>query len=716
LIERMRQQDMSADVRVLFSQPTLKALAAAIGSGTEISVPANLIEPGCTQITPAMLPLTTLSEEQLERIIARVPGGAANVQDIYPLAPLQEGILYHYLTAEIGDPYVLQSQYAFDDRQRLDAFIQALQSVIQRHDILRTAVHWTGLDEPVQVVCRTVTLKPEERVLDPADGDIAQQLTERFDARHYRLDLSKAPLLHLVYAEDRDNQRWVATLLFHHLALDHTALEVLQHEMQAFLLGEAEQLGAAMPYRNYVAQARLGVTPAVHEAFFRDMLGDVDEPTLPFGIHDVQGDGRGIEEVRAGIDSQLSRRLREQARQLGVSAASLVHLAWAMVLGKVSASEDVVFGTVLLGRMQGGDGADRALGMFINTLPLRVTLAHNTVRQGVREAHAQLTGLLAHEHASLALAQRCSGVAAATPLFSALLNYRHSNNVASQQSLDAWQGMHTLGGEERTNYPLTLNVDDFGDGFQLTALAVASIGAQRICNYVQVALAQLTDALEQAPHTLLSSLSILPFNEREQLLHDWNLSPATEAADQLIHRLFEARVAHKPSAIAVRYETRSLTYGELNARANQVAHSLIEKGIKPDDRVAICVERGPEMIIGLLGILKAGAGYVPLDPAYPAERLAYLLKDSDPAAVLVQRATAHVLQQVSATVVCLDDGSQQGQAMSNPQIAALTPRHLAYVIYTSGSTGLPKGVQVEHRNVARLFSATEPWFQFNATD
>ncbi|OUM04558.1 hypothetical protein BW686_25965, partial [Pseudomonas syringae] len=717
LIEQMRQQGLSADVRVLFSQPTLMALAAAVGSGSEVSVPDNLIQPGCTHITPAMLPLLEIGEAQLQRVLEAVPGGAANVQDIYPLAPLQEGILYHYLSAKAGDPYVLQSQYAFDSRERLDAFVDALQSVINRHDILRTAVHWKGLDEPVQVVCREVELLPERVELDAANGDIGVQLAARFDARHYRLDLTRAPLLHLACAEDREQNRWVATLLFHHLALDHTALDVMQLEMQAFLMGQAEQLGAAMPYRNYVAQARLGISAEQHEQFFREMLGDIQEPTLPFGVHDVQGDGHGIEESRAEIDMQLAGRLRHQARQLGVSAASLIHLAWALVVGKVSASDDVVFGTVLLGRMQGGEGADRALGMFINTLPLRVTLAHNSVRQGVREAHARLTGLLAHEHASLALAQRCSGVASTTPLFSALLNYRHSAGAATQESLNAWQGMQALGGHERTNYPLTLNVDDVGDGFHITALALESIGAQRMCAYVQVALAELVRSLEQAPDSALESLTILPPAEREQLLQHWNASEPRDDLDQpLIHQAFERHARLQPSATAVRFEGRSLTYGELDARANQVAHSLIEKGIKPDDRVAICVERGLEMIIGLLGILKAGAGYVPLDPAYPTERLTYLLKDSAPAAVLLQAATSDVLLTDSLPVINLDDEDLQDKSALNPQVASLTSTHLAYVIYTSGSTGLPKGVQVEHRNVARLFSATEPWFQFNATD
>ncbi|WP_162884953.1 condensation domain-containing protein, partial [Pseudomonas syringae] len=283
LIERMRQAGLSADVRVLFGQPTLAALAAAVGGGSEITVPENAIPDDCTRITPQLLPLADLDQVAIDRIVASVPGGVSNVKDIYPLAPLQEGILYHHLAAEQGDPYVLQTLFEIADRQRLNAFVDALQSVIDRHDILRTAVLWQGLETPMQVVWRQARLHLEQIELDPADGPVINQLQQRFDPRHSRLDLSQAPLLRLVFAEDSPNQRWVAILLFHHMVLDHTAMEVVLHDMQAHLLGQADQLEVAIPYRNYVAQARLGVSREDHEAFFREQLGDIDEPTLPFG-------------------------------------------------------------------------------------------------------------------------------------------------------------------------------------------------------------------------------------------------------------------------------------------------------------------------------------------------------------------------------------------------------------------------------------------------
>jgi arthrofactin-type cyclic lipopeptide synthetase B len=700
LIERMRQVGLSADVRVLFSQPSLAALAAAVGSGREIVVPANGIAPCCTQITPSMLTLVQLDQTAIERIVAHVPGGAANVQDIYPLAPLQEGILYHHISAEQGDPYLLQSRMAFDSLARLHGFMGALQQVVARHDILRTGVVWEGLDSPVQVVWRDAQLSVQEVILDPAEGGIIEQLHARFDARHYRLDITQAPLLRMVYAQDPANNRVAAILLFHHLALDHTAMEVVGQEMRAFLFNQADALPVAAPFRNYVAQARLGVSVAEHEQFFSAMLADVDEPTLPFGVQDVQGDGRDIEEAEQHLDAALAMRVREQARQLGVSAASLMHLAWAQVLGLVSGRDDVVFGTVLMGRMQAGEGADRALGMFINTLPLRVNVAAGAA-VAVKATHSRLSALLGHEHASLALAQRCSGVPTSVPLFSALLNFRHSRpDEMARDGHGIWEGVQLLGGEERSNYPLTLSVDDFGAGFGLSVLALPQIGAQRLCGYMHNAVEQLVEALENAADTALNRLPILPSAERNTLLREFNATAADFPTGHTLHGAFEAQVERQPHAIALQQGALSLTYQQLNQRANQLAHHLLTLGVQPDDRVAICCRRGPQMLIGLLGILKAGAGYVPVDPAYPAERIAYLLQDSAPVAVLAESSTQALLG-TSATVDLLGE-SWQHHAVSNPQLAALTPAHLAYVIYTSGSTGQPKGVMVEHRNVENL--------------
>ncbi|WP_277961739.1 non-ribosomal peptide synthetase [Pseudomonas sp. RIT-To-2] len=687
LVSRLRQVGLEVDVGALFAQPTLAALAAAVATASAPPLAASLIEPGCQRITPALLPLVSLSQDAIDRIVARVPGGVGNVQDIYPLGPLQAGIFYHHLSAGDDDPYRLQARFAFTDEGRLQAFSAALQQVIERHDILRTALFWDDLPAPVQVVWRQAPLPMVKVPLE--------QLATLSD-----LDLAQAPLLRLVYAADPSNQRLVAVLQFHHVIMDHMALERLALELQAVLLGQEAQLPAPVPYRQYVAHSLGGLDDGAHEAYFREQLADIDEPTLPFG-QPLSAQGTP-DEARLTLDPTLGVRLREQSRHLGVSAASLVHMAWAQVLGHLCGRDRVVFGTVLLGRLQGGEGLDRALGVFINTLPLRLDLGMQSPRDAVLDTHRRLTGLLAHEHAPLALAQRCSALPAGTPLFSALLNYRHSAPSQPERgsAQAAWQGIELLHTEERSTYPLTLSVDDRGDGFDLTAQTAGGIEAQRICAYLDQALSSLLQALEQDEQTPVSELGVLPDAERQWLLEGFNAEVATWRTDLTIAQRIEDQALRHPHAIAAQVGDEALSYQALDHRANGLAQVLITQGVRPDDRVAVVARRGLDTLVGLLAVLKAGAGYVPVDPAHPDERLQYLLADSQPAAVLVQQALRGRLPGLDVPVLDLEGPWPQWP--DSPTVPGLASTHLAYVIYTSGSTGQPKGVMVEHQTLDNL--------------
>ncbi|WP_122731999.1 non-ribosomal peptide synthetase, partial [Pseudomonas viridiflava] len=686
LIARMRKLGMSADIRVLFAQPTLAALASAVGTDNALQIPANRIDADCRYITPDLLPLVQLDQEAIDRIVAHVPGGAANVQDIYPVGPLQAGILYHHLAAGDSDPYLLQPRFTFADETRLDAFCGALQQVIERHEILRTALFWEGLQAPVQVVWRKATLRVD-----------AVELQDLDDAP--RMDLTQAPLLHLVHAHDPATGLIAAALRFHHVVMDHVALDVLGQELQSILLGDHAQLAEPVPYRNYIAQVLQGPDDAAHEAFFREQLGDIDEPTLPYGLAFASQEDVP-HEARLVLDDALCHKVRDQSRLLGVSAASLMHLAWAQVLGHLSGRESVVFGTVLLGRLHGTEGVERALGVFINTLPLRIELGRQSVRDAVLDTHRRLTGLLTHEHAQLALAQRCSALPAGAPLFNTLLNYRHSaaHKAADDATVQAWQGIEVLNAEERSNYPLTLSVDDLGEGFSFTAQAMTGIEPQRICDYLHEALTHLILALEQQPDTDMTQLAILPAAERQELLSVLNDTRRDYPREQPVHRLFEQRAARHPDRVAAEHGLRSMTYGELNAQANRLAHYLIEQGITPDDHVAIVLARSIELLIGQLAVSKCAATFVPLDVNAPAERQSYMLDDCQAVCVLT-RSTAAI--NAATRRIDLDSLDLNGQPGHDPELAQGSDT-AAYVMYTSGSTGAPKGVRVPHRGIARL--------------
>ncbi|CAJ7013044.1 syringomycin synthetase [Burkholderia pseudomallei] len=710
LSEKLRAAGLHADVRVVYRASTLADLAAHLGTDNQdIRIPPNLIADGDEHITPAQLTLVALSQESIDALMTKVEGGAANVQDIYPLAPLQEGILFHHLMSGESDPYVLSGVLAFRSREVMERFVSALQQVIDRHDILRTGFFWEGLEQPVQVVQRRATLPVSVVEFDAREGDIVRQLEARFDSRGYRMDVSRAPLMHVHAACDGEHERWVARVLFHHLSIDHTTLERVIEEARAIGQGRAEDLPRPEPFRNFVAQARLGVSEADHEAYFRAKLGDIDEPTAPFGLLSVQGDGREIAEAARTLKPELSGALRGHARRLGVSAASMMHVAWGLVLSRTTGRQDVVFGTVLFGRMQGGAQSDRALGLFINTLPVRMRVAQTGVEASVKGTHAQLAELMRHEHAPLVLAQRCSGVPAQTPLFTSLLNYRYSKpKVAAAHIAD---GIELLDGHERTSYPLSMTVDDHERDFTIVAKVCERIGPQRVCELMELALEQLTRALSANPGGELAELDVLPAAERTQVLHGWNETGRAYARDACLHQLFEAQVSRTPEAAAVICGDETLSYTDLDARANRLAHYLRGQGVGPDTRVGLALGRGVEMMTGLLAILKAGGAYVPLDPGYASERLRAILDDSRPAIVLADAAGRTALDALAGAPPIADlhaDASRWSALPSTPpRVEGLTPRHLAYVIYTSGSTGQPKGVMVEHASVVNLWRALD---------
>ncbi|MDH1633643.1 condensation domain-containing protein, partial [Pseudomonas mosselii] len=623
-----------------------------------------------------MLPLARLEQTALDSLVQRIPGGAANIQDLYALAPLQQGILYHHLASAEVDPYVLQLGFAFAGQAELDAFVAALNQAIARHDILRTSVHWQGLDEAVQVVWREARL------------DIQPALDSQ------RLDLGRAPLMHL--SSHVEQGRLQATLLLHHILLDHAAMELLVAEVGDALLGRTPE-GDSVPYRNYVAQARLRAKPQADEALFRDLLGDIDAPTEVFGLREALGDGSHVLDHRARLDEPLALRLRQQARALGISVASLVHQAWGQVLAQLSGREEVVFGTVLLGRLQGGEGAERALGMFINTLPLRVSVGAMDVVDGVRLTHQRLARLLAHEQASLALAQRCSGVPASQALFTSLLNYRHSAATGAERA-QAWQGIELLAAHERSNYPLVVSVDDLGDGFALTVQAVPQVDGALVCQLLQTALARLADALADTPAAPLNAINALPDAERERVVLQFNATRSDYPRELPVHALFEAQAKARPDALAVAHGTRRWSYQALERQANRLAGYLLEQGVQVGDCLALLLPRSFDLLAAQLAVSKCAAVFVPLDGNAPAERQAFMVADSQARLVLTHSDQPQV---DGARRIELDrlDLSNYADA---PLGLAVDAGSAAYIMYTSGSTGTPKGVQVPHRAIVRL--------------
>ncbi|MFF4385037.1 amino acid adenylation domain-containing protein [Kitasatospora sp. NPDC001547] len=697
LVEHLRRLGVSVSVRSFFQSPTPAGLAASTGA-VQIEVPDNLIPADAIAITPEMLPLVELTAEEIARIVATVEGGAANVADVYPLAPLQEGLLFHHLLADGGeDAYVLPAVLEFDSPQRLDAFVQAFQQVIDRHDIYRTSIVWEGLREPVQVVWRHAALTVTEMAVDPQSADPVAELVTRVGSS---MDLGRAPLITVHVAVVPGTDRRLVLVRLHHMVQDHTALEAMLGEVAAFMTGRGAELPQPLPFRNFVAQAGAAGARAGHERYFTELLGDVDEPTAPYGMADVRGDGATAATAVVPFEPELNDRLREIARRLSTSAATLMHVAWARVLAAVSDRQDVVFGTVLLGRMSAGAGSGQVLGPYINTLPVRVRTGELGALAAVSAMRRQLAELLEHEHASLSVAQRASGVGADVPLFTSLFNYRHNAAPsAAPAQADDFSDIRQVFAQERTNYPLSVSVDDNGDSIALAVDAVAPIDPRAVGVLLRTAAEQLAGALETAlaggADQRLSTLPVLAEDELRRVLTEWNDTVAEVSPVSVIGQ-FEEWAARTPDAVAVVADGAEVSYAELDARANRLAHHLAARGAGPESVVALALGRGVDLVVAVLAVMKAGGAYLPIDPEYPAERIAFMVEDAAPALVLASAATAGVVAGVGAPVVLVDSPEvlrePAGSALAG-RPAAL-PGQLAYVIYTSGSTGRPKGVGI----------------------
>ncbi|MEQ1511935.1 MAG: amino acid adenylation domain-containing protein [Lysobacteraceae bacterium] len=712
LVARLRESGYRTDIATIMVAPSLAALAETMvhsdpANAPEFVVPENAIGPDTTAIAPGMLPLAQLTQEDIDRIVADIPGGVGNVQDIYRLGPLQEGILFHYLLGGEGDTYLLRSTLVFDSRERVDAFLVAVQSVIDRHDILRTAIMWEGLLQPVQVVQRKVTLKAEE--FSFPEGSALEQLLAKTDPEVLRIDLSVAPLLKVSIARDTASGEWYLVMLSHHIACDNISLVLLIDEIKAHFAGKGEHLPRAVPYRNFIARS-ISVPESDHEAYFQAQFSDVTEPTLPFGFANIQLSSEELVLAVETIDGEANDRIRSAARQHGVTPSVLFHAAWALTIGRCSGRQDVVFGTVLSGRQHGFDGMESAIGMFINTLPLRVPFSTASVREVIGDTRARMAELLMHEQASLVQAQRCSGVSPALPLFSSMMNYSLNGSSGAIAGVDSMEGMRLITGDwdgERTNYPLILDLDDTGTSFVLNVQSLSVVDPRLVAEYLRTAATGIAYALQNDPDRPMHNVEILPDAERRRLLVEFNDTYQPQLIEKTWLELFAAQVASTPDRIAVECDTQRLTYRELDERSSRCAHALRAQGVAAGDIIALLDRRGSDLVVMIIAVHKAGAAYLPLDPTHPPQRWAEILDDAKPHLLWVGDGCATEQRwlkrkwkagKVSSAKDLLETMAET-DLTSAPPLALPSLDDLSYVLFTSGSTGKPKGVMIEHRGM-----------------
>ncbi|MDR9754670.1 amino acid adenylation domain-containing protein [Pseudomonas sp. SZMC_28357] len=695
--------------REMFDTATIERLAEDYAQ--ELTA---LIEHCCTikspQATPSDFPLATISQVQLDAL----PVAIGAIEDLYPLSPMQQGMLFHSLYEQDAGDYINQLRVEVQglDPQRFRA---AWQATIDAQDVLRSGFVWGGdLPQPLQIVQHQVELP--FTVLDWRNrGDITPELNQLaiHEARR-PFDLAQAPLLRWVLVQTGEDN-WQLIYTHHHILMDGWS--------NSQLLGEVLQRYSARGapakagrYRDYI-QWLQAQDSELSEAFWKQQLAELQEPTRLAQGEIASTDNAAYAEHIDLLDATRTQRLHEFARQQKVTLNTVLQAAWLLLLQRYTGQATVAFGATVAGRPADLPGVEQQIGLFINTLPVIASpRPEHRVGQWLQAVQALNLSLREFEHTPLFDIQRWAG-RGGEALFDNILVFENYP-VSQVLKQGAPQGLYfgAVHNVEQTSYPLTLTIN-LGDTLTLQYSYATAHFAEATLQRLSAHLNNLLSAIVKSAERPLGELNLLSAAERQALVHDWSSTRIDYPSELPVQQLFEQQAARQPHASALLFGTTQLTYQQLNRRANRLARYLVERGVGPDVLVGIAVERGLDMIIGLLAVLKAGGGYVPLDPEYPADRLQCMIEDSGTRLLLSQQ---HLLPRLghSAAVptLCLDRDADWAELDDSDLPNRVHSENLAYVMFTSGSTGRPKGVGISHGALTRHAYVSLGFFNLNGDD
>ncbi len=630
-----------------------------------------------------------------------------NIKDIYPLSPMQQGMLFHTLYAPESEVYLEQMACKFVGNLNVEAFKEAWRQLLKRHDVLRSAFVWEDLEEPLQVVYQEVDLpleyldwtqKPEKQ----QNADIEQLIVEE---RRKGVELTEAPLMRLKLIKLNADEHYFIWS-HHHLLFDGWGFAIVLKELfqfyESFAQNRPVQLPPVRPFRDYIAWLK-AQDPQKAEAFWRKKLAGFYAPTPLMVDRRTREEGKGYPKIRREYSDELSRQVEQFSKQHQVTVNTLFQGALALILSHYSAETDVVFGSTVSGRPTDLPGVEMMVGLFINTLPIRVQIdSHSTIKDWLKQLQMQNAEMRQYEFTPLVDIHGWSDVPRNKPLFEAIFvfeNYPVSDTLS--QSASSLQ-IRDIRSFEKTNYPLTI-VTAPGSTLSLDiaydAARFASSTIERLHDHFERVLHQLVFN----PEKPLSSIELVGEDEKRLLLTEWNGPQKPFPHDKTVHQLFEQQVAKSPEAPAVNYNDATLTYAELNRKANQLAHYLRSLGVKPETIVGISLNRSLETVIAAVAVLKAGGAYLPIDPEYPEERIRYMVEDSKIAFLITEDELAARFKYFNGELIRLWNDADKIEKQPTENLPNVTqPENLAFVIYTSGSTGRPKGVLLHHRGACNF--------------
>ncbi|MDQ3194315.1 MAG: condensation domain-containing protein, partial [Bacteroidota bacterium] len=561
----------------------------------------------------------------------------ANIEDIYELSPMQQGMLFHTLYTEGSDAYIEQFCYHLTGKMDEALFRQAWVEVVSRHEVLRTSFQWKGISKPVQLVNKKVELPWQN--IDWSNLSEEQQKTDFKNFikkdRESGFTMETAPLMRCTLIKMNETS-YEFIWSFHHIILDGWSYPVLQKEVftfyEALKEGRTVDLPKPLPYKHFILWLAKQ-DQSIAAKYWKKELNGFNSPTkININSESENNDDNttdGIDELNIKLSRKLTSDLQTFAKQNQLTLNTIIQGAWSILLSTYSGEMDVLFGGVISGRNPDLKGIEKMAGLFINTLPVRVRIDYDQeVRLWLQKLQADHVERNEYSYSSLVDIQQSSEIPRGSQLFDNILVFENYPLDKSLENGVAGIKLDNIRAFERTSFPLTVLIAP-GERLTITIAFENSKFQRAIINQILSDFSNLLESILENQSGKLSDLSQLSEQEKNKILFEWNDTTHNFPDDKCVHDLFESQTEKTPDAIAVESGNKKFTYRELSERSSQVANYLKKSDVQPGDMVGICIERSMEMVTGLLGILKAGCAYVPLDSTYPAERLAFMIDDTN---------------------------------------------------------------------------------------
>lgn len=631
---------------------------------------------------------------------------ATSIEDIYPLVPTQQGMLFHTLMSPNSGVYVVQIGFTLKGELDESAFNQAWHLLIERHTVLRTAFAWEGLEQAMQVVGKKVQLPVEKIDLRHLNSTKQQsELTNWLEKdRNRGFNLNTAPLMRITQIQlDENSTRIIWT--YHHILLDGWSLPLLLREWvicyQSAISKQQPNLASATPYHDYLNWVT-GQDSNEAIAYWRKLLkGFSSTNKLTTKVRSLDKN-ISIGQSQCFLDAVVTKQIAEFARQERVTLSTVIQAAWSILISRLSGDRDIVFGLARNGRPPSLINFDKRIGLFLNVLPIRTSITGSqSIRSWIQALQEQQVTQQAYEYTALRDVHDAGELPASMPLFDSIVVFENYPRTPDKKFAEGKLQISNIEVGEQTNFVLNLyaSIDKETD---LKILYDPYLFTAQEISYLLDHLTHIIKSIINSPNALLAELKTISKEEyhRDHVLPNFT---AKEFEPLSLFELIDKHVQLRPTQIALQCHEKAFTYEELNLQINRLSNYIISRGVNKQQRIGLCVQRNSDLVVALLAILRCDCSYVPLDPSHPASRLSHIIRDADLKWVISDATSHEVLQSELLDII---DLTQEVETISASSKTApdrdVSSNDLAYTIYTSGTTGIPKGVNISYANLFNL--------------